>query len=95
MIRSENIVNENPNQSWIVISDTHIGGNPDGSNIPNDNDLCCFLEWVKHLEGKGEQIYVKNDLFNWNEIPGNDNSKLTYFLKQNFGIDREREAEIT
>jgi predicted phosphodiesterase len=50
---------------------------------------------VKHLEGKGEQIYVKNDLFNWNEIPGNDNSKLTYFLKQNFGIDREREAEIT
>jgi len=61
MIRSENIVNENPNQSWIVISDTHIGGNPQGSNIPNDNDLCCFLDWVKHLEGKGEPIIVKTE----------------------------------
>lgn len=61
MTRSKNIVNENSNQSWIVISDTHIGGNPEGSNIPNDNDLCCFLEWVKHLEGKGERIYVKNE----------------------------------
>ncbi len=61
MTGSKNIVNENPDQSWIVISDTHIGGNPEGSNIPNDNDLCCFLEWVKHLEGKGEPIYVKNE----------------------------------
>ncbi len=61
MTISQNIANEDPNQSWIVISDTHIGGNPEGSNIPNDNDLCCFLEWVKHLEGKGEPIFVKND----------------------------------
>lgn len=89
-----NITNKNSDQSWIVISDTHIGGNPDGSNIPNDSDLCNFLEWAKHLEGKGEPIRVKNILFNWNEIPGNDNSRLRYFIKQNYGIYWERDVEI-
>lgn len=54
----ENIT-QNLNQSWIIISDTHIGGNPEGSNVPNDNELCCFLEWVKHIDSKGERIWVK------------------------------------
>jgi predicted phosphodiesterase len=61
MNEQESAANEKMNQSWIVISDTHIGGNPKGSNVPNDNDICCFLNWIKHLNGKGERIWVKKD----------------------------------
>ncbi|MCE8423465.1 MAG: hypothetical protein J5U16_05985 [Candidatus Methanoperedens sp.] len=61
MTELANNIKKNPDQRWIVISDTHIGGNPEGSNIPNDNDLCCFLDWIKHLDEKGETIWVKKD----------------------------------
>ena len=33
-------------------------------------------------------------LFSWDEIPGNDNGKLIEFLKQKFGIDWVKTAEI-
>ncbi len=59
MKEQEDAANEKMNQRWIVISDTHIGGNPEGSNGPNDIDICCFLNWIKHLHEKGERIWIK------------------------------------
>jgi len=46
-----------------------------------------------------ENLYIKLSdenlyLFSWEEIPGNDNSKLIDFLKQKFGIDWVETAEI-
>ena len=35
-----------------------------------------------------------NYLFCWDEIPGNDNKKLNFFLNQNYGIEWEKNAKI-
>ena len=59
IMKEQDELNEIINRSYIVISDTHIGGNPDGSNIPNNDEICCFLNWIKHLPGKGERILMK------------------------------------
>ncbi len=34
------------------------------------------------------------DLFSWDDVPGNDNGRLIEFLKQNYGIDWVKTAKI-
>ena len=95
MIELASNIKKNPDQRWIVISDTHIGGNPDGSNIPKYNDLCCFLDWIKHLDEKGDPIWVKKDrLFCWEKIPGEDNKRFKELLMQIFDVKWVKKAKI-
>ncbi len=52
-------------------------------------------EFIENYNQKYDE--KENDielLFNWNEIPGNDNEKLLKFLNQNFGIDWVKTATI-
>ena len=39
-------------------------------------------------------VSKEKDLFNWNEIPGNDNRRLIEFLRKNFGIEWVKTAKI-
>jgi len=49
-----------------------------------------FIKLFKRAEYGAWKMY----LFSWDEIPGNDNSKLIEFLKQKFGIDWVKTVEI-
>ena len=46
------------------------------------------------LLNKDDWTVSSTCLFRWNEIPGNDNGKLTEFLKQKFRIDWAKTVEI-
>ena len=45
-------------------------------------------------ENKVQLTFDSLHLFNWNEIPGNDNARLIDFLKQTYGIDWVEFAKI-
>jgi UDP-2,3-diacylglucosamine pyrophosphatase LpxH len=51
--------NKNTPKNYLVISDTHLGGNKNGSNVPNYDEFCSFLKWIKYLPEAGERIWVK------------------------------------
>lgn len=53
--------------SYFVISDTHLGANIEGSDAPNLDALCKFLEWIKNLS-ETEKIIVQGS----NYENGND-----------------------
>lgn len=52
-------VAKNISESYFVVSDTHLGSNKNGSNVPNYDEFCNFLKWIRNLPENGERILVK------------------------------------
>lgn len=67
----------------------------DPKNQNNPNGLNLKTQYKVNEVGVVTHIKLpKRYLFSWDEIPGNDNGKLIEFLKQKFGIDWVKKAEI-
>lgn len=47
--------------SYFVISDTHLGSNTKGGNVPDVNALCQFLEWINELKLDDKILVQKNN----------------------------------
>ncbi len=83
---------------WILFA-------PHTTNIGyNKNLMRDYEQLVKQLENNPDQIgglklledlpVVKECLFSWNEIPGNDTAQLLEFLRHNYGVAWVRTAII-
>jgi len=59
MESKKDTVAKNISKSYFVVSDTHLGSNKNGSNVPNYDEFCNFLKWIKNLPENGERIIVK------------------------------------
>ncbi|MFA4957221.1 MAG: hypothetical protein WC556_09655 [Candidatus Methanoperedens sp.] len=47
-----------PKDRYFVVSDTHLGSNKEGSNVPNYGEFCSFLEWLKSIPDSGTDILI-------------------------------------
>lgn len=56
------------------------------------NNILDFIEEKDYMSNRYE--YLKNYLFSWDEIPGNDSIRLINFLKKKFCIDWIKTARI-
>ncbi len=53
-----------------------------------------YCENLRNTIAEGEILIGERNLFDWNEIPGNDSFRFIEFLKQKFGIDWVKTAKI-
>jgi len=45
-----------PKDRYFVVSDTHLGSNKKGSNVPNYEEFCSFLKWLKSIPDSGTMV---------------------------------------
>ena len=59
----------------------------DNVRIKADLSKCSFANSNIERVDMTDSSWIRDDMFRWEDIPGNDNVRLIEFLKQNFGVD--------